>query len=207
MSEDSYARFITHLRNCDHGELARLRRSLSFKPGEQIVAAVERFIPEDWEWWDWRRQMHYLVAGLFASATHPEASPQSREAGKETVEVATLSESEAVRDEQGDEVPRYRQSFGYSVAQLYLAKDQSPSIEQRFINLLDADEEQLPYRLRQMVQLLKGDEGIRIYWARLLADLMAWGSEERRQRKRQEWARAFYRAIRAYEQAEPSANA
>lgn len=73
------------------------------------------------------------------------------------------------------------------------ARDQSKSIEQRFIALLDAGEEQPPYRIRQMVQLLGSGEGIRIYWPELLRDLLAWNHERRP--VQQKWARAFYRTV------------
>ena len=45
-------------------------------------------------------------------------------------------------------------SIGKAAAHLQKDTDSS-SIEHRFIALLDADEDQLPYRLRQMVSLLK----------------------------------------------------
>lgn len=83
--------------------------------------------------------------------------------------------------------------MGHAIAQLYLAREQSKSIEQRFVALLDADEEQLPYRLRQMVRLIKSQDGIRIYWSELLRDLLAWNRE--RKPVQQKWARAFYRTV------------
>jgi CRISPR system Cascade subunit CasB len=84
-----------------------------------------------------------------------------------------------------------RRSFGRAVAQLYLRRDRTESIEQRFIALLDADEGQLAHHLRQMVQLLRAEEGIRIHWVELLTDLRHWKDDERRVQRR--WARAFYR--------------
>lgn len=55
------------------------------------------------------------------------------------------------------------------------------------------DEEQLPYRIRQMVRLLKSEEGIPIYWSELVRDLLAWDYERRP--VQQKWARAFYRTV------------
>lgn len=70
---------------------------------------------------------------------------------------------------------------------LYLAKDSSPSIENRFISLLDADEDQLAHRLRQMVALLKEYS---IDFDALLKDLIQWHHEDKYIQTR--WARAFY---------------
>jgi len=72
----------------------------------------------------------------------------------------------------------------------------SDSIEKRFIALLAADPEGLPSHLRQAVSLLAADQ-LLIDYAELLADLgrllQRW-NEEQRDRVRQRWARAFYRA-------------
>lgn len=65
----------------------------------------------------------------------------------------------------------------------------SSSVEQRFIALLDADHEQLPQRLRQMVTLLSSHD-IAPDWARLRRDLLAWNSAERFVQQR--WARSYY---------------
>lgn len=64
----------------------------------------------------------------------------------------------------------------------------SPSVEQRFMNLLDADQDQLPYRLRQMVKLLN-DQSIDFH--ALQKDLSYWSDVQRRVQGR--WAREFYR--------------
>lgn len=72
----------------------------------------------------------------------------------------------------------------------------SASIEKRFIALLAADPDSLPNHLRQAVSLLAAD-GAAIDYAELLDDLgrllQRW-NEEQRDRVRQRWARAFYRA-------------
>jgi CRISPR system Cascade subunit CasB len=70
----------------------------------------------------------------------------------------------------------------------FLASDKSPSIEKRFIALLDADEGQLPFRLRQMVALLKE---YTIDFDALRQDLLSWNHPEKFVQIK--WARAFYR--------------
>ncbi|MCA9826702.1 MAG: type I-E CRISPR-associated protein Cse2/CasB, partial [Dehalococcoidia bacterium] len=64
------------------------------------------------------------------------------------------------------------------------------STERRFIALLDADPEQLPHRLRQMIALLKEQA---IDFDALLDDLLRWRDE--RKRTQNAWARDFYRAL------------
>ena len=59
----------------------------------------------------------------------------------------------------GEETPaaERRPSFGETFGALYLAQDQRPSTEKRFLSLLDADADGLPYALRQAVTLLNAD--------------------------------------------------
>jgi CRISPR system Cascade subunit CasB len=67
----------------------------------------------------------------------------------------------------------------------------SASTERRFINLLDADQDQLPHRLRQMVALLKDQA---IDFDQLLHGLLYWNDDQKRTQN--QWARDFYRADR-----------
>ncbi len=79
------------------------------------------------------------------------------------------------------------QSLANVCRMLYWANDQSSSIERRFITLIDADSEQLPYRLRQMVSLLKEYE---IDFNNLSKDLLSWDHPDKFIQIR--WAREFY---------------
>jgi CRISPR system Cascade subunit CasB len=79
------------------------------------------------------------------------------------------------------------QSLANACRMLYWANDQSPSIERRFITLIDADSEQLLYRLRQMVALLKEYE---IDFNNLSKDLLSWNHPDKFIQIR--WAREFY---------------
>lgn len=69
-------------------------------------------------------------------------------------------------------------------------KSGSASTERRFISLLDADREQLPHHLRQMVSLL-GEQSID--FDALLSDLLHWNRDDKRTQNA--WARDFYRAL------------
>ena len=144
-----------------------------------MVPVVEGFLEREDRW---ERTCYYLVAGLWASSVS-------------WFDLKDRSQAEEVptQAEEGPVEAGYRRTLGYAIAQLYLARGQSPSIEGRFVALLDADEEELPYRLRQMVRLLKTEDGIRIHWAELLRDLLAWNREDKPVQRK--WARAFYRAV------------
>lgn len=177
--------FIRHLRRrSEPGDLARMRRAIS-DPGQDVIPVVEGFLGriQDEREDPWERLVYYLVAGLWATTVSSSELDHFRSLPGEEPEPAQADEKSV---ETG-----YRRTLGHAIAQLYVARNQSRSIEQRFIALLDADEEQLPYRLRQMMQLLKTAEGISIYWSELLRDLLAWNRE--RKPVQQKWARAFYR--------------
>lgn len=75
----------------------------------------------------------------------------------------------------------------------------SASIERRFISLLDADTDQLPHRLRQMIALLKDQP---IDFEALLKGLLYWNDDEKR--TQHTWARDFYRSVDADTQFEPA---
>jgi len=154
--------FVQSLGSLGRGPLAELRRSLAFEPGTYPPAYpyVERYVRRERD-----RPWFYLAGGLFALG------------GEEGRSVPPPAEGRAP-------------SFGSAVAELYSRRDQSASIEHRFVALLDADEEQLPHRLRQMVTLLVG-EGVPIAWTQLLTDLVRWTDDRRYIQQR--WARDFYR--------------
>ena len=80
--------------------------------------------------------------------------------------------------------------FGWSVRELQ-RQHESESTEARFLVLLDADPEQLPNRLRQMVSLVKSKE-VGVNWSRMLTDLLGWNHPDRYVQIR--WARSFYGA-------------
>ncbi|MFH1620292.1 MAG: type I-E CRISPR-associated protein Cse2/CasB [bacterium] len=134
---------------------AVLRRSLAFELGAYVPAYpyVEPFLKGEEN--QWKREMYYLVAGLWA-AHWREGRPGAP------------------------------QSIGAACAKI----TNSASTERRFITLLDADEEQLAYRLRQMMALLKEQP---INYESLLTGLLYWNDD--RKRTQNAWARDFYRDI------------
>ena len=74
---------------------------------------------------------------------------------------------------------------------LYLARHQSSSqgLDRRVEVLLDADQEQLAFRLRQAIRFLESNR-VSVNWPRLLQDLLAWGHPKRY--VQENWARAYF---------------
>ncbi|MCX7784073.1 MAG: type I-E CRISPR-associated protein Cse2/CasB [Meiothermus sp.] len=174
MSEKS-KNFVAFLRQLDRRAFAELRRSLREVPGDYVGAIryVEPFTLGDTP--PWVRQMYYLVAGLFAYVERP-------------LEPGT-SAAQPSAQKPGDNLGK---NLGDSMARLYVLKERSPSIEGRFIRLLDADGEQLAGRLRQTIALLKSND-IPVGWEQLLDDLCSWRSDQRSVQHR--WARSFYQRV------------
>lgn len=73
---------------------------------------------------------------------------------------------------------------------LHQSKSGSTSTERRFVNLLDADIDQLPHRLRQVVALLKEQS---LDFEGLLRGVLFWTDSEKRTQNA--WARDFYRSL------------
>lgn len=65
----------------------------------------------------------------------------------------------------------------------------SKGVDRRIQVLLDSDEVQLAFRLRQAVNYLKSCE-VRLNWPLLLEDLLYWNYPERRVQRR--WAQSYY---------------
>lgn len=70
-----------------------------------------------------------------------------------------------------------------------LIKDESGSMEKRFVALLNANYEDLHQHLRQAVSLLKAKEKP-VNWERLFKDILAWESDSRYIQR--DWARGFW---------------
>lgn len=146
---------------------AVLRRSLAFDPGTFAPAYpyVEPFVQDHDN--SWRREMLYLVAGLWAAHWREGQRDQSMSLGKSCAACQAASES--------------------------------TSTERRFINLLDADSDQLPHRLRQMIALLKEHP---IDFEALLKGLLYWNDDQKRTQNA--WARDFYRNANINMKIEPA---
>lgn len=153
-----FIEWLESLNKKDTKVRAVLRRSLAFDPGAFVPAYpyVEPFLKGEDN--PWRREIFYLVAGLWAAHWR--------------------------EGRNGTPLP-----IGKACA-AYQATSGSSSTERRFINLLDADRDQLSHRLRQIVALLKEQV---IDFNDLLKGLLCWNDEQKRTQN--DWARDFYRNL------------
>lgn len=153
-----FIEWLEDLNSRDTKVRAVLRRSLAFEPGTFPAAYpyVEPFVKDAGD--GWQREIHYLVAALWAMHWREGRGADSVNIGK-----ACAAHSE---------------------------QSKSTSIERRFVSLLDADRDQLPYRLRQLVALLKDQP---IDFDALLKGLKYWNDE--RKGTQNGWARDFYRHV------------
>lgn len=158
--------WLEQLNETDSKARAVLRRSLAFDPGQHIPVFpyVEPFLKGEES--GWRRDMHYLVAALWAAHWREGRT--------------------------GAALPLARACAAHQI------KSGSASTERRFISLLDADREQLPHRLRQMVALL-GEQPID--FEALLHDLLQWNRDDKGTQN--SWARNFYRTLTPASQTQP----
>jgi CRISPR system Cascade subunit CasB len=79
-------------------------------------------------------------------------------------------------------------NLGASLRQVRTDKNGS-GLDRRVERLLDADEQQLPFQLRQAIYFLTSNRG-RVQWAQLLKDLLDWSLPSRSVQRR--WARAYF---------------
>ncbi len=156
---------------------AVLRRSLAFDPGKSVPAYpyVEPFVRDEDR--PWRRKMFYLVAGLWAAHWRKGRIEAPMPIGK----ACAAFDSERRRKMSQDD------------------RRKITSTEKRFITLLDADRDQLPHRLRQMIALLKEQA---IDFDALLQGLLYWNDDQKRTQNA--WARDFYRNINHEMETEPA---
>ncbi len=154
----NFIEWLEKLNASDTRVRAILRRSLSFRPGIYFRAApyVEPFLKNEES--QRRREIYYLVAGLWALHWREGHSEEQFSLGKASA--------------------------------IHQLSTKSASTERRFITLLDADQDQLPYHLRQMVALLKDQP---IDFGDLVKRLLYWNDELKRSQNA--WARDFYRTL------------
>jgi CRISPR system Cascade subunit CasB len=166
----AFAAFLESLlKRDDRATLAALRRALGQHPAAAAEAyryVMPRIGPEVSEHArDREEQIYLLAAGLFALHQIPWAK---------------------------DDSEKGYSNLGASMARLASATD-SEGVQRRMSGLLACSFDDLPEHLRHAASLLKAKQ-IGIDWARLIADLRWWKTEDRRVQR--EWARAFWASTR-----------
>ena len=156
--------------NIDRAALAHLRRGLDRPPDYTLgrVGWLFRRVPE------WAVEDAVLAAGLHAwvKGNCPHRRPKPVDGGRQK------------------DGPNFGDAFGNGSSEL---KDQR---QKRFIDLLDTDEAELPFKLRQAITLIEGQD---LDWVLLLKHLNNWNDADRWVQK--QWARGFWSAAEV--EAEP----
>lgn len=147
----------------DTAVVAVLRRSLAYEPG-LYPPAFPYVEPLTYGQGEWRRRATYLAAACWAK------SQRSHEDGPKDhcmeLAFALLKLKEDPKQSQAGE-----------------------SLTKRFTALLDADSDELPWRLRQITAQLSA-AAITVDWAALLNDLWHWNHSNRSVQVN--WARQFW---------------
>lgn len=169
MTQSSYEeRLLSHLNQLDSRGYAVLRRAAAEPCPHDYVPAfayLEPFLAntdESTRFQQHLRKVVYLFASLYCLVNRSGEPPLTLEKPL---------------------------NLGYTLALLHREKypeksTQPTSLEQRFLVLLDSDEEQRAYFLRQMLMLLKAEP---IHWEQLFKDIRSWNDNTR-----QNWASQFY---------------
>jgi CRISPR system Cascade subunit CasB len=161
------ADFISRLESLSDAERSLLRRNagLSLAESRNALGLFYRLLPRGA---NARRleEQYFLVATLYC-VHRPEKLPQGT--------VATGSFGATL----------YRMNSEYRMR----TGADNAGLERRFTALLDADDEQLRFRMRQMVRLANSSRA-GIDWETMLADILNWHQPDRRVQKK--WARDFF---------------
>ena len=170
MNEAAFFEQLLNSAKKDTAVVANLRRSAAYDPG--LYPPVFRYVePYIHNLSEWRRTATYLAAAYWALAIR-----MGRDGDKDNTLAEAHSLPKALR-----------------VLQARSA-DTSKTIESRFQALLDADTDELQWRLRHLTSQLSA-AGIAIDWPSLLKDLRDWSNPQRRVQVH--WARQFWSAPEA----------
>lgn len=158
--EEKFARYLEELnKSDDRAALAALRRGLGRAPGEAVE--MHRYVVPRVQGLSRRQEdAYYIVAALFA--LHPGVSWRAFDGS------------------------RHKTNLGASLGRM---KDESASVERRFVALLNCNRDELPQHLRQIVSLLKAKD-VSVNWGQLIYDINHWDSERRFVQRA--WANSFW---------------
>lgn len=162
--------FLARLGRLDPGGLAQLRRAAGQSLAEAhngysvfftlLPPSVER--PRE-------QERYFLVATLYALTTRGGEHARQRDGVSLGVALGRVRQSQLAATGQH--------------------ADARISLDRRFAALCDADTDQLPFRLRQIVRLIYAQNQT-LNWERLLRDLGAWEHPEHYVQRR--WTREYY---------------
>ena len=164
------AQFVRGLSDLDAGGLAVLRRSAgqSLSESRGSYSVFFPLLPQSITR-PTAQEAFFLVATLYGLTTR--GSDERRADGGLSLGLAL----NALRREQ--------------LAAISAGPNDKISLDRRVAALLEADAEQLPFRLRQIVRLAHSRQQV-LDWGRLLRDLLSWNHPDRFVQRR--WAREYY---------------
>ena len=177
MTETEFFEILHNRAVGDTAVIASLRRSAAYDPGlfPGVYPYVEPFVQHLSEW---RRTATYLVAANWALA-------------------------QRMGRHESDRNPSEALSLPKALRMLQAKSESSKTIEARFKALLDADIDELPWRLRHLTSQLAA-AGVAIDWPDLLKDLRHWPDPQRKVQIR--WARQFWAPSEGSQQGESKVN-
>lgn len=161
--------FVARLETLDAGGRARLKRNAGRTLNESRDVYQVFFANLPYGIQERDQENYFLIATLYAFGTRRE-SPRPANPPRSM----------------GASLRRVRQ-----LIQANSNGDRSISLDKRFETLLDADREQLPFRLRQIISLLAAHD-VAVDWRRLLQHVRAWEREDRFVQLA--WARDYFAA-------------
>ncbi|HEX6291265.1 MAG TPA: type I-E CRISPR-associated protein Cse2/CasB [Herpetosiphonaceae bacterium] len=168
-SSDVIDRFVTRLETLDAGGRARLKRNAGHTLNEarDVYQIFFSLLPLGVQ--ERHQDDYFLIATLYAVGTrrdNPRPANPPRSLGASLRRVR-----QQIQGDGGD--------------------DHRISLDKRVETLLDADREQLLFRLRQIISLLVAHD-VAVDWRRLLRDVRSWDHEDRFVQLA--WARDYFAA-------------
>jgi CRISPR system Cascade subunit CasB len=159
-------KFVQNLANLDAGDRARLKRNAGnrFDEANRVMGLFYNKVLPYSNVGDWAEDRYFLVATLYPLL----------EKSQDKNAPATVTPAPA--------------DFGLSLRRIRNA-DNETGLDRRLERLLDADEQQLAFQLRQAVHFLASNRG-RVDWGHLLDDLLNWSHPNKRVQKK--WARSYF---------------
>lgn len=164
---DSIQKFVQNLAKLEPGDLARLKRNAGnrFDEASRVTGLFYNKVLPYSNIGNWSEDRYFLVATLYPLL-------EKRQDKNAPVTAATPPPTD----------------FGLSLRRIRNA-DNETGLDRRIERLLDADEQQLPFQLRQAVHFLASNRG-RVDWGNLLADLLRWPSPDKWVQKK--WAKSYF---------------
>jgi CRISPR system Cascade subunit CasB len=171
LDEKFINRLEKYVKDDDRAVLAHLRRGLGKEPATamEMFPYVSRFTNNLY-----RKDENAFFSVASLIGLYPTMSWTSGGKGKDNLGKSLWTLEEKMREGK----PRQPKD-----------ETKSSSVEKRFVALLNADEEDLPNHLRQIISLLKSNE-MPVNWHELLRGIKQWNHPNRKIQR--EWAKEFW---------------